>query len=173
MPFKILLAKIKDKISKDYISSHFIKVGVTTDVVSCSLEKENCNDPLNLKGIFYRSTNEKKNHEKMITDLEISKPIKIEDGKFYYYLIYDLWYVTIESALQVFISMENGSHSVEVKVIISSIDDFKVNWVSEDSDIFTPRRYHGACMSFNHNIWVFGGKGQSNINGTELSNDLL
>ena len=97
------------------------------------------------------------NNSKFVTDSSSSKPLKNNNGKYYYYLIYDLWYVTTESILQVSIDKKYGIHSIEIKVHIEAILDFNVNWVIPESDPFVSRKYHGACQTYNHDIWTFGG----------------
>lgn len=98
--------------------------------------------------------------------------MKFVGGNAYYYLLFDLCYVTVDSLLQISIIKNAGKHSIEVNVHIDKIQDFNVNCIDPKSDVFLPRQYHGACESFNHNIWTFGGKGAPNENGTRILNSL-
>lgn len=131
-----MLGKLRDKLDGAYISNHFIMVEVSTEMIEWNANDEQCNDPLNLKGIFYKSGREKSDNDKLVTDLISSKPLKFSEGKYYYYLLYDLWYVTPESILQISILKESGVHKIEVKVHVDKIKDFNVNCVNPDSDKF-------------------------------------
>jgi hypothetical protein len=98
--------------------------------------------------------------------------MKFDAGTAYYYLLFDMCYVTVDSVLQISIIKQSGKHSLEVNVHIDRIQDFNVNCLAPESDAFLSRQYHGACETFNHNIWTFGGKGAPNENGTQILNSL-
>ena len=142
LPFRVTFGKLKDQLETDFISGHFIIVEVVTKQISCSELDHICDDPLDLKGTFFKAGRNESEGTKFVTDSASSKPLKHTDGKYYYYLIYDLCYVTSESLLQITIDKQTGVHSIEIKVHIDEILDFDVNCVDPDSDMFVSKKYH-------------------------------
>jgi len=167
MPFSVTFGLLKDRLNDPtFISTHFVMVEVQTQVIEWDKTKEGWDDPLDLKGFFFKGA--KENTENTTS----SKPLTVTSGNAYYYLLFDLWYVNSTSNLQISILKQTGKHKLHVRVHIDEIQDFNVNWVDRESDTFIPRKYHGACESFNHNIWTFGGKGGQDVNGTAILDSL-
>ena len=95
MPFRISFGLLKDNLTDpEFITTHFVIIEVETEVILWDPEKEDCDDPLDLKGVFSKGTSEK------IEDTTSSKPLTVSEGKAYYYLLFDLWYVDPSSKLQ-------------------------------------------------------------------------
>ncbi|CAI2374199.1 unnamed protein product [Moneuplotes crassus] len=166
MPFRVSFGLLKENLTQpEFISTHFVIVELYTEVIECNDEVEDCDDPLDLKGIF------EKDSSGNIENTTSSLPRTVSDGQAYYYLLFDLCYVDSTSKLQISIMKQSGKHKVNVQVHIDEIKDFNVNCVGRSSDIFEARKYHGACEGFNNRIWTFGGIGDIK-NGTNLINSL-
>jgi hypothetical protein len=141
-------------------------VEVSTKLIEWNDTAQNWEDPLDLQGKIVNAGTDK------AENMTSSKPMNFKNNQAYYYLLFDLWYMNPESILQVSILKQIGIHSIEVKVHIDQILDFNVNWVDPDSDKFLPRKYHGAWVTFNHNIWTFGGLGPDIKNQSKVLDKL-